>query len=299
MVYRTTSMEFHSNIFKPDIFKGKTVLCTGGAGSICRRQVEALVSLGADAAIIGRRKEVTEKAATEISNARKHSKVVGYSADVRDYKSLQAAVDAAIEQLGKIDFVICGAAGNFLADFRNMSANAFKSVIDIDLLGSFNTVKACENQLIQNKGVVIFVTATLHFNGIPFQSHVAAAKAGIEAFSSTLNVELGPFGVRSICIAPGPIDQTEGVSRLIPEENRKDSIKKIPLQRYGHVNDIANATIFALSDAASFITGTTIVVDGGAWHVSQGPGITYPDGVLNSKKSGFLSPKKTKASSKL
>jgi len=184
-----------------------------------------------------------------------------------------------------------------LADFRNLSSNAFKSVVDIDLLGSFNTVKAAEQQLIKNKGVVLFVSATLHYYGVPFQSHVAAAKAGIDALCRALTVELGPFGVRLNCIAPGPIDQTEGISRLLPKEMRKEMLKKIPLQRYGHINDIADATVFLFSNAASFITGATLIVDGGSWHTGQSGPFPYPEGVLKSKDAD--SPLKRKGTSKL
>ncbi|KAK7205635.1 hypothetical protein BZA70DRAFT_299309 [Myxozyma melibiosi] len=275
---------YASSVFKPGIFQSKVVFCTGGAGTICRRQTEALVSLGANAAILGRKKEVTEKAAAEIQSLRKGSKVIGISADVRDLKSLQDAVALSVKELGRIDFVICGAAGNFIADFRHLSANAFKTVVDIDLIGSFNTVKAASSELIKNKGSVIFVSATLHYYGVQFQSHVGAAKAGIDALSNALAVELGPFGVRFNCIAPGPIDGTEGLARLLPDGAREQAIKAVPLQRLGSINDIADATVFLFSDAASFITGTVSVVDGGAWQTGQMQALAYPDTVLNSDK---------------
>lgn len=265
--------------FKKDIFKGKVVFVTGGAGSICRVQTEAMVLLGANAAILGRNVAKTENAAKEISQLRPGAKVLGLGAtDVRDVQSIVKAVEKTVEELGRIDFVICGAAGNFISDFNNLSANAFKSVVSIDLLGSFNTVKACYPQLVKNKGSIIFVSTTLHYVGVPFQSHVGAAKAGVDALSNALAVELGPLGIRSNCIAPGLIKDTEGYDRLSAGKSLKELTRRIPLQRPGFKEDIANATVFLFSDAASYISGDVIVVDGAAWHLGQSPILDmYPE----------------------
>ncbi|KAI5959565.1 uncharacterized protein KGF55_005209 [Candida pseudojiufengensis] len=258
--------------WRPNLFEGKVVFVTGGAGSICRVQTEAMVLLGANAAIVGRNKQKTDEAAKDIQSLRKGSKVVSLpDVDVRDVKQLAEAVKKTVAELGRIDFVIAGAAGNFLADFNHLSSNAFKSVVSIDLLGSYNTVKACFEELRKNKGAIIFVSATLHYYGVPFQIHVGAAKAGVDALSNALAVEFGPIGVRSNCIAPGPIEGTEGMSRLAPKG--LESVKsKIPLQRLGTKQDIADATVYLFSPAAEFVTGDVLVVDGGSWQVSQGAG---------------------------
>lgn len=254
--------------WKPDIFKGKVVFVTGGAGTICRVQTEAMVLLGANAAIIGRNKEKTDKAAEEIGRLRPGAKVVSCpNTDVRDVQSIAKAVDLTLKELGRIDFVIAGAAGNFLSDFNHLSSNAFASVVNIDLLGSFNTVKATFNELKKNKGAILFVSATLHYYGVPFQVHVGAAKAGVDAMSNALAVELGPLGIRSNCVAPGPIAGTEGLERLVP--NIDDCIKKVPLQRLGTTRDIAEATVYLFSPAASYVTGTVLVVDGASWQNGQ------------------------------
>lgn len=262
--------------WKPDLFKGKVVFVTGGAGTICRVQTEAMVLLGADAVILGRNFAKTEKAATEIAKLRPGAKVLGLgNIDVRDINSLAQAVTTAVSQLGRIDFVIAGAAGNFLADFNHLSSNAFKSVISIDLLGSFNTVKACFNELRKNKGSVIFVSATLHYYGVPLQVHVGAAKAGVDALSNALAVELGPIGIRCNCIAPGGISGTEGMSRLLPGDPN-EAAKKVPMGRWGTTRDIAEATVYLFSPAASYVTGTIQIVDGGFWHVGGMMGDLYP-----------------------
>ena len=163
-------------VWKPDLFKGKVVFVTGGAGTICKVQTEAMILLGANAAIVGRNQKKTDEAAAELARARPGAKVVlCANTDVRLVQSLKAAADKCVAELGRIDYVIAGAAGNFLADFNHLSSNAFKLVIEIDLLGSYNTVKACFDELRKNKGSVIFVLATLHYYGVPFQLHVGAA----------------------------------------------------------------------------------------------------------------------------
>jgi len=271
------------------------VLCTGGAGSICSVQVAAMVQLGANATIIGRNKEKTETKASEIQALRKGSKVLGISADVRDIEALEAVVERTVAEFGRLDYVICGAAGNFLASIDNLSANAFKTVMDIDVLGSYNTIKASLPHLKASKGRIIFVSATLHYTGIPFQAHVSAAKAAIDALSQVLAVEYGPFGVTSNVIAPGPIADTEGMERLSRADN--DPGKSTPLQRWGKAHEIADATVFLFSQAGSFITGDIIVVDGGSWH-RQGSnmgGTKYPDILLaGSVIEGVKGMKKSK-----
>ena len=269
--------------WKQDLFKGKVVFITGGAGSICRVQAEALVLLGANAAIIGRNQDKTEIAAKEIASLRTNSKVIGIgNIDVRKIDNLKQAVDKTVKELGRIDFVIAGAAGNFLCDFNHLSSNAFKSIVDIDLLGSFNTVKATFEQLRTNKGAILFVSATLHYYGVPFQIGVGAAKAGVDALSNALAVELGPLGIRSNAIAPGPIDGTEGMLRL-SRSSKEETIKNVPLQRLGTTQDIADGTVYLFSPAASYVTGDVLVVDGGNWQVSSGVGAKdYPVTLLNA-----------------
>lgn len=271
-----------NSVWKPDIFKGKVVFVTGGAGTICRVQTEAMVLLGANAAIVGRNKEKTDSVANEIASLRPGAIVVSCAnTDVRDVKSIAEAVKLTVEKLGRIDYVIAGAAGNFLADFNHLSSNAFASVVSIDLLGSYNTVKATFNELRKNKGGILFVSATLHYYGVPFQIHVGAAKAGVDALSNALAVELGPLGIRSNCIAPGPIAGTEGLERLV--KDKEDCIKKVPLQRMGSTRDIAEATVYLFSPASSYVTGTIHVVDGGSWHnglLTGGSGDLYPVEIL-------------------
>ncbi|KAH7587928.1 Peroxisomal 2,4-dienoyl-CoA reductase SPS19 [Nakaseomyces glabratus] len=274
--------------WKPDLFKGKVGFVTGGAGTICRVQVEALVLLGCKVAIIGRDQEKTERVAKEISSLVDNPDAVLpiSKVDVREVKQLESAVKRTVDRYGRIDYVIAGAAGNFICDFNHLSANAFKSVVSIDLLGSFNTAKATMPELIKSRGSILFVSATFHYYGVPFQSHVGAAKAGIDALSNALAVEMGPFGVRSNCIAPGAIQGTEGFDRLIGDASKKKTTSKIPLQRLGTTEDIAQATVYLFSPAASYVSGTIQIVDGAMWHIgTHFAHELYPDLLFKDPKA--------------
>jgi NADP-dependent 3-hydroxy acid dehydrogenase YdfG len=168
-----------------------------------------------------------------------------------------------------------GAAGNFLAPMDQISANAMKSVIDIDVLGSWNTVKATLPYLIESAkkyptiggiepvngtgGRIIFVSATLHYGGTPLQSHVSVAKAGVDAMAMSVAIEQGPRGVTSNVIAPGPIADTEGVARLSRSDTRENSAKTIPSGRYGTVKEIADATVYLFSDSGNYVNGEVLV----------------------------------------
>ncbi|KAH0845929.1 2,4-dienoyl-CoA reductase (NADPH2), variant [Fonsecaea monophora] len=185
-----------------------------------------------------------------------------------------------------------GAAGNFLAPLNSLSVNAFKTVQEIDVQGSFNVTKACLPYLLEStkrhsasgpSGRIIFVSATNHYTGIPLQSHVNVAKAGVDALSASIAIEYGPLGITSNVIAPGPIGDTEGFSRLVKGWSPgQQPWKSLPLGRWGVVKDIADATVFLFSDAANYVNGEVLVVDGASWRVGYGPGrdYPYPDSVM-------------------
>lgn len=184
--------------------------------------------------------------------------------------------------------ISAGAAGNFLAPFLQMSVRAFRAVVEIDLLGSFNVAKATASYLLdsakrkQGGGRIIFISSTTQYTGAQLVTHGATAKAGIDALSAQLAIELGPRGVSSNIIAPGPIAGTEGVKRLISS----DSQNQIPLGRFGSLKDMGDAAVYLFSDAGSFVNGATLVVDGGAWRVGGGQvgnGFEYPKILLSDE----------------
>lgn len=293
--------KYMSNIWKDGIFTNKVLFCTGGAGTICSMQVRAFVALGGNACIIGRNVAKTEAGAKDIATVRSGAKVIGIGGvDVRDPKALSDAADRCAKELGSLDFAIAGAAGNFLAPISQLSANAFKTVMDIDALGSFNTAKACLPYLVESAkkhgntgaeqptgtgGRMIFVSATFHYKGQPLQAHVAAAKAAVDQISHAVALEYGPYGITSNVVTPGPIAGTEGMDRLSRSDERSvtESKKAIPVGRWGETKEISDATVYLFSEAGSYVNGHTLVVDGGQWRLGgiDNKGWKYPDFLIS------------------
>ncbi|KAL7753862.1 peroxisomal 2 4-dienoyl-CoA reductase sps19 [Sorochytrium milnesiophthora] len=275
------------SVFRNDILAGKVAFVTGGGSGICKGMTEALLRHGCRAVIVSRTLSKLEEAAKEMSAAT-GQECFAIAADVRKPEEIVAAVEKTMDKFGRIDILVCGAAGNFLSPMEHLSYRAFRTVIEIDLIGTFNTIKACIEPLKRSKGSVINVSATLQYAGTPLQSHAASAKSGIDAMTKVLAMELGGYGVRVNAIAPGPIENTEGISRLTPPGSGDSFVKSIPLKRLGTIADIENATLYLVSDAGSYVTGTILVVDGGSWMTTTG--LMYP-AVLDM----FLKQKKGKA----
>jgi 2,4-dienoyl-CoA reductase [(3E)-enoyl-CoA-producing], peroxisomal len=251
------------SIFASDLLKGRVALITGGGTGICRGIALAFADHGCDVAITSRRPEHLDPTANELRS--RGVRAVAKAADVRDPAAVEAAVAACVRELGRLDILINGAAGNFICLAENLSPNGFGTVVDIDLKGTFNVSRAALPHLKSQGGSVINISATLPYLGTMGQSHAAAAKAGIDSLTRVLACEWGPYGIRVNGIAPGPIEGTEGVKRLTSETSRADALKTCPLGRLGTTGDIANASLFLCSDAASYVNGVTLVVDGGLW----------------------------------
>jgi peroxisomal 2,4-dienoyl-CoA reductase len=250
-------------IFADDILQGKVAFVTGGATGITGGIARAFARHGAKIAITSRKEEnlIAQKQFIEENGGKCFEAV----ADVRDFDAVQAAIDKTVEHYGKIDIVVNGAAGNFLCAADQLSANGFGTVVDIDTKGTFNVCRAAFESLKESRGQILNISATLHYLATPMQIHVSAAKAGVDAITRNLSVEWGRHGIRVNGIAPGPIEDTEGMKRLLPEALKDKITKRIPLGRFGRIADIENAALFICSDAASYINGVTLVVDGGQW----------------------------------
>jgi NAD(P)-dependent dehydrogenase (short-subunit alcohol dehydrogenase family) len=247
--------------FAEDLFKGKTVFVTGGGSGVNLGVAKNFAALGANVAICGRTQEKLNAAAAELSAL--GAKVCAVAADVREFAALEKAFARSAAELGPMDVLVCGAAGNFLVPAETLSPNGFKSVIDIDLLGSFNASRASFEQLRATKGTIIYISAGMAYMPHAFQVHVGAAKAGIDMMMKNLAIEWGRHGVRTNSIVPGPIEGTEGMKRLSGEAPLAKFINGIPLKRMGTVDDIGQAAVFLASPLAAYISGCVMVVDGG------------------------------------
>jgi NAD(P)-dependent dehydrogenase (short-subunit alcohol dehydrogenase family) len=248
---------------KAGMLAGKVAFVAGASSGINLEIARQFAAHGAKVAILSRSPDKIEAAAKGLRD--EGFTVIALPGDVRDYGRLEAAFAETVAAFGKIDIVLSGAAGNFLAPALGMSANAFKTVIDIDLLGTFNVFRASFEHLNRPGASLITITAGQAVRPMMFQIHACAAKAGVNMVTKCLAMEWGPAGVRVNAISPGPIADTEGMARLAPNAEMEAQTKgRIPLRDYGTKRDIADMALFLASDAANYITGSIFNVDGGS-----------------------------------
>lgn len=255
------SENYDAGVFGSRIFAERTAFIAGGTSGINLGIARGLAACGARVAVLGRDLSKAQRAASELSQL--GPPALALAADVRDFPALDEAVGIAAAKLGPLDFVIAGAAGNFIAPAQQLSANGFKAVVDIDLAGTFHTFRAAYSRLRRPGASLIAVSSGQAMRPIWGQAHASAAKAGIESLIRTLALEWGAEGIRVNSLCPGPIADTEGVNRLISDEQAKRISARIPARRFGQRNEIANAAIFLLSSASSYVTGSTLMCDGG------------------------------------
>lgn len=251
-------MQFHCD------FTGKHALVFGGTTGINFGIAQAFAKLGASVTVVSRSPENVDAACAQLSEIGS-GKVLGLRADVRDFDEVGKAFEGAVAKFGPVDALVSGAAGNFLCEAKDMSSNGFKVVVDIDLVGTFHVMRQAYAYLRKPGASVINITAPQSWIPMRYQAHCGAAKAGVDQLTRILALEWGPEGVRVNAISPGPIEGTEGVKRLIAqsEEERRQAVERVPLQRMGTLEDIANLALFLSSPYASYISGALIPCDGG------------------------------------
>jgi 2,4-dienoyl-CoA reductase [(3E)-enoyl-CoA-producing], peroxisomal len=252
-----------TNYFSPSLLKGRAALVTGGGTGICRGIALALAHAGCDVAITSRSEEHLQPTVAELRDTGVRATAV--AGDVRKPADVDAVLARTVEAFGRLDVLVNGAAGNFVCLAENLSPNGFGTVVDIDLKGTFNVSRAAFPFLKKQGGAVLNISATLQLLGTIGQSHASAAKAGIDALTRALAAEWGPAGVRVNGLAPGPVDGTEGVRRLTTDATRKSIEQLCPLGRMATIDEVSTAALFLCSDASTFITGVTLVIDGGLW----------------------------------
>lgn len=250
-----------TSVFRDGLCTGRVALVTGGGSGIGAGIARTLARHGARVGLLGRTAEKLETVRGEIEAA--GGAALAVPADVRDYAAVAAAVARVVEVYGRLDILVCSAAGNFLAPAAALSANGFRAVIDIDLCGTFNASRAAHQALAAQKGCIVNISATQSFVPTPLQAHAGAAKAGIEKLTRDLALEWSSAGVRVNSVVPGPIEGTEGMKRLAPPGADDKTRRLVPLGRWGEIDEIADVVLFLCSPAAAFMTGASILVDGG------------------------------------
>lgn len=241
---------------------GKNVFVFGGTSGINLGIARAFAAQGCQMGVASRNQGKVEAAVKELSRDGKIC--AGYSLDVREPQAVMDALADFAARFGKVDVLVSGAAGNFPAPATAISPNGFKAVVDIDLLGTFHVMKAGYAHIAKPGGAIINISAPQAMIAMPFQVHVCAAKAGVDMVTKTLAIEWGPEGVRVNSVIPGPIDGTEGMARLAPDEKSRNAVaRSVPMQRMGTPDDVAQVCLFLASDAARYVSGAIIPADGG------------------------------------
>lgn len=270
-------------VFRDGLLDGQVGIVTGGATGIGLGISSTLAQLGMHVVLASRKPEHLQPAVDGIIAA--GGKASAVQLDVRDQERVQAMAKEVHEAFGRIDLLVNNAAGNFYAPSESLSANAWKSVIEIDLFGTFYCTQAVFPYMkAQGGGRVVSTSMTLHYRGWPLMAHATAAKAGVDALTKTLAVEWADHGIRINAIAPGPIP-TEGVRKAftpppgapVPDFFSVDKAmesyarKAIPLKRWGTPEDIGQMVAYLASPAGDWITGAIFVVDGGEWLAKSKP----------------------------
>ena len=243
-------------------YAGKAVFVAGGTSGINFGVAEAFARAGAAVFVISRSPDKVADAVARLQAC--GAQAGGVAADVRDSKAVAAAMAEAHKTFGDIDVLVSGAAGNFLARAGDISSNGFRAVLEIDVLGTHHVMTAAWPMLRRPGASVINISAPQAIVAMAGQSHVCAAKAGVDMITRTLAIEWGSHGVRVNSVMPGPIDGTEGMRRLAPTPAAMEAVRQsVPLKRIGQPGDVANLCLFLGSELATYVSGAVIPVDGG------------------------------------
>jgi NAD(P)-dependent dehydrogenase (short-subunit alcohol dehydrogenase family) len=255
------------SIFAEGLLKGRVALITGGATGLGFAIASEFSQLGAKTVLASRKQENLDSAVRKLTDA--GAETLAVQTDVRTYEQVEKTVAAAVERFGSLDILINSAAGNFYCPTEDLSPNGWRTVVDIDLNGTFFCCKAAFPHLKKSRfeGRIVSIVTTYGPMGWPGQAHAGAAKAGIVSLTRALAVEWAPHKIHVNTISPGPIDGTEGVRKLYEDRNGALELQKrrVALGRLGEPSDIANAAVYLSSKAGDFVTGADMIVDGGRW----------------------------------
>lgn len=255
-------LEKIQKMFTNDTLSGKNILVTGGGSGLGLAMAKMFASLGAQVAICGRSEEKLQKAVLEIGH-----NAIYESCDVRDYEAVGAMMARLEERMGGINGLVNNAAGNFLSASEDLSPNAFNTVVDIVLKGTFNCTQHFGklNIAAERRGAVVLnIVTTYTETGSAFVLPSACAKAGVYALTNSLAMEWAHYGIRLNAIAPGPFPTEGAWSRLLPDKSIEEKyMKGIPAGRYGKHEELGWLATFLMCDMSAYMTGECVTIDGG------------------------------------
>ena len=253
-------------MFEKELLNEKSIIVTGGGTGLGKSMATRFAELGANLVITSRRQEVIDKTAEELREL--GGKVLAIACDVREPEQVNNMVDQTVNEFGKIDILLNNAAGNFISPTEDLSPNAFKTVVDIVLNGTFNCTQAV-GKVMRKKvgGVILNIVTTYAWTGSGYVVPSACAKAGVLAMTRSLAVEWAKYGIRTVAIAPGPFPTEGAWSRLAPPGLgiKKKMKNRVPLKRVGEHIELANLATYLISDQAGYINGEVVTIDGGEW----------------------------------
>jgi len=253
-------------MFDKNLLKEKNIVVTGGGTGLGKSMASKFLDLGANLVLTSRKENVINETAKELRKGRK--KVIPIVCDVRESDQVESMINQTVSELGSVDILLNNAAGNFISPTENLSSNAFKTVVDIVLNGTFHCTQAAGKVMRKKKrGVILNIVTSYAWTGSGYVVPSACAKAGVLAMTRSLAVEWAKYGIRTIAIAPGPFPTKGAWSRLAPPGMgiEKKMKAQIPLRRFGEHEELANLATFLVSDQASYINGEVVTIDGGEW----------------------------------
>ena len=254
-------------MFEIDLLKGKTIIITGGGTGLGKSMAVRFAELGANLVLTSRRQDVLDETSAEIKQAT-GAKILTVAADIRSPEQVADMVAQSISRFKKIDGLLNNAAGNFISPTEKLSENAFKTIVDIVLLGSFNcTLNAGREMIKSGGGNILSIVTTYAWTGSGYVVPSASAKAGVLAMMRSLAVEWAKYNIRSNAIAPGPFPTKGAWSRLVPPglNVEKKMKERVPMNRFGEHEELANLAAYLMADGSAYINGDVITIDGGEW----------------------------------
>ncbi len=262
-------MSYTDKMLRDDALKGKVIVVTGGGSGLGKAMTQYFLELGAKVAITSRDLEKLKNTAKELEAATGGS-CLPIQCDVRHYEEVENMLQEVLKAFGKVDVLLNNAAGNFISPTERLSANAFDTIIDIVLKGTKNCTLAFGKHWIDTKqksSTVLNIVTTYAWTGSAYVVPSATAKAGVLAMTRSLAVEWAKYGIRTNAIAPGPFPTKGAWDRLLPGDlaEKFDMAKKVPVQRVGDHQELANLAAYLVSDFSAYVNGEVVVIDGGEW----------------------------------